>query len=138
LRDPETINIALRAAETGHMVFSTVHTTDAAKTVGRLIGVFLAEEQQTVRLHMADDLQGVISQRLLPRADGKRGVAAIELEFEVPRGRVRHGGQRRARARPGRRLRRLVEPPGGFLLATIAASLTSSAAALGLFERKNS
>jgi len=79
MRDPETIDIALKAAETGHMVFSTVHTTDAAKTVGRLVGVFPAEEQQNVRLRLADNLKGVVSQRLLPRADGKRRVAAIEL-----------------------------------------------------------
>jgi len=79
MRDPETIDIALKAAETGHMVFSTVHTTDAAKTVGRLVGVFPAEEQQNVRLRLADNLKGVVSQRLLPKADGKKRVAAIEL-----------------------------------------------------------
>jgi twitching motility protein PilT len=79
MRDPETIDIALKAAETGHMVFSTVHTTDAAKTVGRLIGVFPAEEQQSVRLRLADNLKGVISQRLLPRADGAGRIVAAEI-----------------------------------------------------------
>jgi len=79
MRDPETIDIALKAAETGHMVFSTVHTTDAAKTIGRLIGVFPPEEQQNVRIRLADNLRGVISQRLLPRADGKGRVVAAEI-----------------------------------------------------------
>jgi len=79
MRDPETIDIALKAAETGHMVFSTVHTTDAAKTVGRLVSVFPAEQQQAVRLRLADNLMGVISQRLLPRADGKGRVVASEI-----------------------------------------------------------
>jgi twitching motility protein PilT len=79
MRDPETIDIALKAAETGHMVFSTVHTTDAAKTVGRLVSVFPAEEQQTVRLRLADNLKGVISQRLLPCANGKGRTVAAEI-----------------------------------------------------------
>ncbi len=79
MRDAETIDIALKAAETGHMVFSTVHTTDAAKTVGRLVSMFPAEEQQTARLRIADNLKGVISQRLLPRADGKGRVLAAEI-----------------------------------------------------------
>jgi len=79
MRDPETIDIALKAAETGHMVFSTVHTTDAAKTVGRLVSVFPAEEQQTVRLRLADNLKGVISQRLLPCANGKGRAVAAEI-----------------------------------------------------------
>ena len=79
IRDPETIDIALKAAETGHMVFSTVHTTDAAKTIGRLIGVFPAEEQQAARLRLADNLKGVISQRLLPLQNGKGRVVAAEV-----------------------------------------------------------
>jgi twitching motility protein PilT len=84
MRDPETIDIALKAAETGHMVFSTVHTTDAAKTIGRLIGVFPPEEQQNVRLRLADNLRGVISQRLLPRSDGKGRVVAAEILIATP------------------------------------------------------
>ena len=79
MRDPETIDIALKAAETGHMVFSTVHTTDAAKTIGRLVGVFPSEEQQSVRLRLADNLKGSISQRLLPRADGSGRAVAAEV-----------------------------------------------------------
>jgi twitching motility protein PilT len=79
MRDPETIDIALKAAETGHMVFSTVHTTDASKTVGRVVGVFPPEEQQSVRLRLADNLKGVVSQRLLPRIDGKGRAVAAEI-----------------------------------------------------------
>lgn len=79
MRDPESIDIALKASETGHMVFSTVHTTDAAKTIGRLISVFPAEEQQTIRYRLADNLKATISQRLLPRIDGKGRVVAAEI-----------------------------------------------------------
>jgi twitching motility protein PilT len=79
MRDAETIDVALKAAETGHMVFSTVHTTDAAKTVGRLIGAFPAEEQHGVRLRLAECLKGVVSQRLLPRADRKGRVVVAEV-----------------------------------------------------------
>ncbi len=79
MRDPESIDIALKAAETGHVVFSTVHTTDAAKTVGRLVSVFPPEEQKSARLRLADNLRATISQRLLPRADGKGMVVAVEI-----------------------------------------------------------
>jgi len=79
MRDLETIDIALKAAETGHLVFSTVHTTDAPKTVGRLIAVFPPEEQEIVRIRLAENLRATISQRLLPRADGEGMVVAVEL-----------------------------------------------------------
>ena len=79
MRDLETIDIALKAAETGHMVYSTVHTTDAAKTVGRLIAVFPPEEQEIVRIRLAENLRSTLSQRLLPRADGEGMVVAVEL-----------------------------------------------------------
>jgi twitching motility protein PilT len=79
MRDAETIDIALKAAETGHLVFSTVHTTDAAKTVGRLVSVFPAEEQQNVRYRIADNLKATISQRLLPKADGHGRAVAAEI-----------------------------------------------------------
>ena len=79
MRDAESIDIALKASETGHMVFSTVHTTDAAKTIGRLVSVFPAEEQQTVRYRIADNLRATISQRLLPRADVKGRAVAAEI-----------------------------------------------------------
>src|SRR5262245_15471603 len=79
MRDAESIDIALKASETGHMVFSTVHTTDAAKTIGRLLSVFPAEEQISVRHRLADNLKATISQRLLPRADAKGRVLASEI-----------------------------------------------------------
>ncbi|GAB4257433.1 type IV pilus twitching motility protein PilT [Deferrisoma sp.] len=79
MRDTETIDIALRAAETGHLVFSTVHTTDAAKTVGRLISVFPSAEQNMVRIRLAENLKATVSQRLLPRKDGRGRVAALEI-----------------------------------------------------------
>jgi twitching motility protein PilT len=79
MRDLETVDTALKAAETGHMVFSTVHTTDVSKTIGRLVGMFPAEEQQSARLRLADNLMGVVSQRLLPRKDAKGRVAAVEV-----------------------------------------------------------
>jgi len=79
MRDPETIDIALKAAETGHMVFSTVHTTDAIKTIGRLVSVFPPNEQKMVRIRLADNLVSTISQRLVRRADKKGMVAAQEI-----------------------------------------------------------
>lgn len=79
MRDTETIDIALKAAETGHLVFSTVHTTDAAKTVGRLISVFPANEQNMVRIRLAENLKATVSQRLLPRKESRGRVAALEI-----------------------------------------------------------
>jgi twitching motility protein PilT len=78
LRDAETAQTALQAAESGHLVFSTLHTIDAAETVGRMIEFFPAAKQQQIRSIMAGVLRGVISQRLLPRAGGGR-VAAVEV-----------------------------------------------------------
>jgi twitching motility protein PilT len=79
MRDAESIDIALKASETGHVVFSTVHTTDAAKTIGRLLGVFPADEQDIVRSRLADNLKATISQRILPRVDGKGRCVACEI-----------------------------------------------------------
>ena len=79
MRDMETVDIALKAAETGHLVFSTVHTTDAIKTISRLVSVFPPSEQQAVRQRLSETLRGVISQRLLPRKDGKGRVPAVEV-----------------------------------------------------------
>ncbi len=79
MRDRATIDIALKAAETGHLVFSTVHTTDALRTIARLVSVFDASEQAATRLRLAESLKAVISQRLLPRADGKGRVVAVEV-----------------------------------------------------------
>jgi twitching motility protein PilT len=79
MRDTETIDIALKAAETGHLVLSTAHTTDAAKTVQRLVSVFPPSEQAMVRIRLSETLRAVLSQRLLPRAKGEDLVPAVEL-----------------------------------------------------------
>jgi twitching motility protein PilT len=79
LRDAETIDMVLKAAETGRVVISTLHTPDAVSTVSRIVAMFPAEEQEVARLRLADALQGVLSQRLLPRADGHGRVAAVEI-----------------------------------------------------------
>jgi twitching motility protein PilT len=79
MRDLETIATALTAAETGHLVFATLHTQDAPSTVDRLIDVFPAAQQEQVRVQIASTLQGVITQTLIPRADGNGRVAALEV-----------------------------------------------------------
>lgn len=79
LRDAETIDTAMKAAETGHLLISTLHTPDATATVARIVAMFPAEEQEIARIRLADTLQAVISQRLLPRADGKGRAAALEV-----------------------------------------------------------
>ena len=84
MRDRETIEIALHAAETGHLVYSTLHTLDAKETINRIIGIFPPEEQLRIRLVLASVLQGVISQRLVPTIDGKR-TAAMEILVKTPR-----------------------------------------------------
>ena len=78
LRDVDSAQVALQAAESGHLVFSTLHTLDAAETLGRLVEFFPAAKQQQIRSIVAGTLRGVISQRLLPRADGGR-VPAVEV-----------------------------------------------------------
>ena len=79
MRDFETIETALTAAETGHLVFSTLHTVDATETITRIISVFPPYQQQQIRLQLAAVLRGVISQRLLPRADNKGRIPAVEV-----------------------------------------------------------
>jgi twitching motility protein PilT len=79
MRDRETIEIALTAAETGHLVFSTLHTIDASKTVERIIGVFPAADQQAIRTRLAASFRYFVSQRLLPRRDAKGRVALLEI-----------------------------------------------------------
>ncbi len=79
MRDLETIETAIKAAETGHLVFSTVHTTDASKTINRLVGVFPADEQNIVRMRLAENLKATVSQRLLPKKDGHGRVVAAEI-----------------------------------------------------------
>jgi twitching motility protein PilT len=84
MRDAETIGIAIKAAETGHLVFGTVHTTDALSTVGRLIAMFPPEEQNVARARLADNLHATISQRLVKTADGKGRIAAQEIMLNNP------------------------------------------------------
>jgi twitching motility protein PilT len=79
MRDRETIEVALEAAETGHLVLSTLHTIDASKTVDRIIGVFPKNEERVIRTRIAQSFRLIVSQRLIPRADGSGRVAAIEI-----------------------------------------------------------
>jgi twitching motility protein PilT len=79
MRDRETIEIALEAAETGHLVMSTLHTIDASKTVERIIGVFPLADQQSIRTRLGKAFRFIISQRLLPKKDGKGRIAAVEI-----------------------------------------------------------
>ena len=79
MRDFETIETGLLAAETGHLVFSTLHTLDATETISRIIAVFPPHQQKQIRLQLATVLKAVVSQRLMPRADNKGRVAAVEV-----------------------------------------------------------
>jgi twitching motility protein PilT len=84
LRDLETISVALTAAETGHLVFATLHTQDAAQTIDRVIDVFPSEQQQQVRVQLAGAIQGVVAQTLCKTADGKGRVVATEVMTATP------------------------------------------------------
>jgi len=79
MRDHETVETALLAAETGHLVFSTLHTLDATETINRIIAVFPPHQQRQVRIQLASVLKAAISQRLMPRADGRGRVPAVEV-----------------------------------------------------------
>jgi twitching motility protein PilT len=79
MRDYETIETAITAAETGHLVFSTLHTLDATETINRIISVFPPHQQKQIRLQLAQVLKAVISLRLLPRADGQGRIPAVEV-----------------------------------------------------------
>ena len=72
LRDLETISLALTAAETGHLVLGTLHTNGAIRTINRIVGVFPADQQEQVRTMVSESLRAVVSQRLVPSADGER------------------------------------------------------------------
>jgi len=84
MRDNETMQLAITAAETGHLVFSTVHTTDAAQTIDRIVDVFEPERQEQIRMQLAITLQAVISMTLLPRVDRPGRVAAFEIMIATP------------------------------------------------------
>jgi twitching motility protein PilT len=79
MRDRETMEIALEASETGHLVFSTLHTIDAAKTVERIVGAFAMEDQHGIRTRLSKAFRFILSQRLMPRADGTGRIAVIEI-----------------------------------------------------------
>jgi len=83
MRDRETVELALHAADTGHLVFSTLHTIDAKETINRIIAMFPTDEQNRVRFSLAGVLKGIVSQRLIPTKDDKR-VAAMEILVKTP------------------------------------------------------
>ena len=84
MRDYETIGVAITSAETGHLVFGTLHTQSAAQTVGRIIDVFPSDQQEQVKTQLAGNIVGVLAQVLLPKADGQGRVAALEIMFATP------------------------------------------------------
>jgi twitching motility protein PilT len=84
MRDLETISTALTAAETGHLVFATLHTQDTAQTIDRIIDVFPAHQQGQVRVQLSVSLQGIMTQQLLPTADGSGRVVATEVLVPTP------------------------------------------------------
>lgn len=79
MRDVETIDVALEAAETGHLVLSTLHTTDASKTIDRIVGVYGRNEERAIRTRFSQAFKYIIAQRLIPRADGQGRAAAVEI-----------------------------------------------------------
>lgn len=85
MRDLETTEIALEAAETGHLVLSTLHTIDASKTVDRIIGMYPKNEEKVIRTRLAQTFRYIVSQRLIPKADGKGRIAAVEILKSNPR-----------------------------------------------------
>jgi len=93
MRDLETISTAITAAETGHLVFATLHTQDAPQTIDRIVDVFPPYQQQQVRVQLSTTLQGVVTQQLLQTADGQGRVAACEILVATPavRNLVREG-----------------------------------------------
>ncbi len=84
MRDLETMSIALTAAETGHLVLSTLHTIGAAKTIDRVIDVFPPHQQQQIRVQFSSVIQAIISQQLLPKAEGDGRIAAFEIMVANP------------------------------------------------------
>lgn len=84
MRDAETMRVALSASETGHLVFSTVHTTSAADTVERIVSIFPPHEKTQICLRLSTSLLGIVSQKLVPRADGTGRVPAVEVMINTP------------------------------------------------------
>jgi twitching motility protein PilT len=84
MRDLETISLAITAAETGHLVFGTLHTNSAIKTVDRVVDVFPEAQQTQIRVMLAESLRGVVAQALLPRPDHKGRVPVVEILINIP------------------------------------------------------
>jgi twitching motility protein PilT len=84
MRDMETTSIAITAAETGHLVFSTLHTSGAANTIDRIIDIFPPYQQQQIKVQLSTTLQGIVSQQLLNRRDRSGRVAALEIMMPNP------------------------------------------------------
>jgi twitching motility protein PilT len=84
MRDLNTISAAITAAETGHLVLSTLHTTDAVQTIDRMVDVFPPNQQTQIRLQLSQELIAILSQTLLPRASGKGMIAAFEIVLSNP------------------------------------------------------
>ena len=84
MRDLETISTALTAAETGHLVFATLHTQDTAQTIDRIVDVFPPEQQHQVRVQLSVALQGIVTQQLLPKADGQGRAVGAEILVPTP------------------------------------------------------
>jgi twitching motility protein PilT len=119
IRDAEAAEAALNAAETGHLVISTMHTIDAAETLNRYVEMFPAERHKQVRMSLAGSLRAVISQRLVPRADGQGRVPAVELM--VVNGRV--ADLIVDPARPGTSLTQIMEEGGSYGMQTFDQAL---------------
>jgi len=117
MRDLETISTALTAAETGHLVLATVHTPDAPQTVERIIDVFPPYQQQQVRLQLASVLQGVVSQKLAPRASGKGRIMVPEIMLATA------GVRNMIRERAVEQLRTAMQTGGQFEMRTFDKSL---------------
>jgi twitching motility protein PilT len=84
MRDVETMNVALQASETGHLVFSTVHTPSAGETMDRIVNMFPPHDKPQISLRLATSLRGIVSQKLVPRADGSGRIAAVEVMIATP------------------------------------------------------
>jgi twitching motility protein PilT len=117
MRDLETISTALTAAETGHLVLATLHTPDAPQTIERIIDVFPPYQQQQVRLQLAAALQGVVSQQLIPRANGKGRVMCAEIMIATP------GVRNMVRERQTEQIRTAIQTGASFGMKTMDKSL---------------
>jgi twitching motility protein PilT len=84
MRDLETISLAITAAETGHLVLGTLHTSNASRTLDRILDVFPVDQQEQIRIMVSESLRGIISQQLVPRADGQGRVLALETLTNTP------------------------------------------------------